>query len=292
MPQHNILSKLESMMPFFSNTEKKLGTFILAHQQDILHMSTSEAAKKSGVSEATVIRFTRKLGLSGYTDFKLTMSAALQHSNEPSSLITDMNPDDSPFEIYKKLAAFTITSIKTTEETLNEKDLEKAVELIYSTHKKHKRIHLTGVGASSTLAAQMQIKLMRLNMTSIFFEDAHLQFESITNIQKDDLLICFTTLGKSVQAYQYIEIANQKKAKVILVTQYGNQKLAARSNVTLFISTVENNLRLASQTAITVQSMLVDTLFLALVLKDLDQIKREVEETRDIFQKFGYYTTP
>ncbi|OCN05824.1 RpiR family transcriptional regulator [Erysipelotrichaceae bacterium MTC7] len=289
MSENNILSKLESMMPFFSNTEKKLGNFILAQPQEILNMSTSEIAQQSQVSEATVIRFTRKLGLNGYTDFKLTLSANLNNSNLNQSIITDMSAKDSPLDIYKKLSAFTIASIKSTEETLNDKELINAVELIHSTHRNQARIYLTGVGASSTLAMQMQVKLMRLNMNSTFFEDSHLQLESLTNITENDLLICFTTLGKSIQAYQYVEIANKKKAKVILITQFGNQKLSSKTDVTLYISSIENNLRLASQTAITVQSMVIDTLFLALALKDLNGITNDVKITNEIFKDFGYY---
>ena len=291
MAKNNMLNKLESMIPFFSATERKLGSFILEQPKDILHMSTSEIAKKSGVSEATVIRFSRKLGANGYTDFKILMSADLNHMTDQDSLMTDMKKDDTPIEIYKKLAAFTITSINTTANTLDNASLKKAVELIYSTHNTNKKIFLTGVGASSTLAAQMQVKLMRLNLTPIFFEDPHLQLESITNMKKDDILICFTTLGKSIQAHQYIDIANRRKAKVILVTQWGNQKLADKSTITLFISSVETNLRLASQTAITVQSMLIDTLFLALALKNIENITNDVKDTKTIFQEFGYYTT-
>lgn len=289
MENHNILSKLESMMPFFSNAEKKLGSFILENPKDVLNMATSEIAKKSGVSEASVIRFTRKLGLNGYTDLKLTISANLQSSSQPS-LLSDMSPKDSPFEIYKKLSAFTITSIQTSEDVLNEEALQKATDLIYQAKLKHKRVYLSGVGASSILASQIQMKLMRLNIPTIFFEDSHLQLESTTYMRKDDLLICFTTLGKSLQINQHIDIANKVKAQVLLITQYGNQKLAEKADVTLFISAVENNLRLTSQTALTVQTMVIDTLFLAIALKDFNHIKKDVEKTKEIFYQLGYYT--
>ena len=153
----------------------------------------------------------------------------------------------------------------------------------------HKRkIYLSGLGASSTLVKQLQIKFMRLNIPVIYYEDVHLQLESNLNMAEDDLLICFTTLGKSVQSHQYINIANQKKAKIILITQYGNQELASKATVTLFVSAVENNLRLASHTALIVQSLIVDTLFLSLALDNLPEIQEGVAEKNRIFSELGY----
>ena len=135
---------------------------------------------------------------------------------------------------------------------------------------------------------QLQIKFMRLNIPVIYYEDVHLQLESNLNMAEDDLLICFTTLGKSVQSHQYINIANQKKAKIILITQYGNQELASKATVTLFVSAVENNLRLASHTALIVQSLIVDTLFLSLALDNLPEIQEGVAEKNRIFSELGY----
>lgn len=289
MARGNIISKIESTLPFLSTTEQKLAKYILENPKKILSMSTKELASHSGVSEATLIRFTRKLDIDGYSNFKLNLSADLAPS--PTSTIPiNMNPNDTPIEIYKKLATFTITSIEATGETLVQKDIEKAVNLIYTTYHNNRRIYLSGIGASSTLARELQIKLMRLNIPVIYYEDTHLQLESNLNMQKNDLFICFTTLGKSIQSHQFIDIANEKKANIILITQYGNHKLADKADVTLFTSSVENNLRLASQTAIIVQSMIIDTLFLALALRDLDKIESDVNDTKKVFEKLGYYS--
>lgn len=288
MQENNLLSKLESMMPFLSNAEQSLGHFILEHSDDILTMSTKELSQKSGVSEATLIRFTKKLGLNGYTEFKLTLSADLA-SNERQAIPVNVTEKDHSLEIYEKLAAFTITSIEATGKTLTSESMDAAVELIYHTYQSGHRIYLSGVGASSVLAQQLRIKLMRLDIPSIFFEDTHLQLESNINMKKDDLLICFTTLAKSVQNHQFIQLANERNAKVILITQFGNQKLADKATVTLYTSCVENNFRLTNQTSIIVQSIIIDTLFLALALKDLPKIVGDVKEAKEIFDQLGYY---
>ncbi|MEE1313592.1 MAG: MurR/RpiR family transcriptional regulator [Lachnospiraceae bacterium] len=291
MQESTLLSKLESSMPFLSNAEQSLGRFILDHPNDILTMSTKELSQNSGVSEATLIRFTRKLGLNGYTEFKLQLSADLA-SNERQGIPVDVTEEDHPLEIYKKLALFTATSIDATSQTLTEDDLTAAVELISNTYQTGHRIYISGMGGTSVVAKELQIKLMRLDIPSIFFEDVHLQLEAISNMKKDDLLICFTALAKSAQNHQYIHIANERSGKVLLITQFGNQRLAEKATITLYTSCIENNFRLTSQTSIIVQSIIIDTLFLSLALKNLPKILQEVEDARTVFTNFGYYDTP
>lgn len=287
----NVISSLESMMPFLSSKEKKLGEYILQHRQEILSLTLKDLSLQAAVSEATVIRFARRLGCEGYSDFKLSLSANLSANfyNENSDLILDkIVSSDTPDVVLKKLSAFVMTSIQSTVDIIDSQELDEAIRLIKETKESGHKIYLSGLGASSTLVKQLQIKFMRLNIPVIYYEDVHLQLESNLNMEEDDLLICFTTLGKSVQSHQYINIANQKKAKIILITQFGNQELANKSTVTLFVSAVENNLRLASHTALIVQSMIVDTLFLSLALEDLPKIQDGVAEKNRIFSELGY----
>jgi DNA-binding MurR/RpiR family transcriptional regulator len=289
MQTTNILSKLKTMMPFLSSTEQKLGQYILDHPADILSMSTKELASNSEVSEATIIRFSRKLDVNGYKELKLQLSADLA-SDDTYNAPVDLSKKDSTLEIYKKLAAFATASIDHTSKTLNEQDLDAAVELICKTVKKRKQIYLNGMGTSSLLAKEFQVKLMRLNIPSVFYEDSHLRLESCSLMKKDDLFICFTALGKSTQNHQLIELAKKRGAHVLLITQYGNTKLAENATITLYTSIIENNLRLISQTSFTVQSIIIDALFLGIALKNYSRIQSEVQETREVFSELGFYT--
>ena len=284
-----ILFKLESTMPFLSNTEQKLGNYILKHSSEVLSMSTKELALASDVSEATTIRFSRILGVDGYKELRLQLSLDLASDGSYYSSPVDVSKEDHTLEIFKKLASFATASINSTAETLDQESLDAAVDLIAQTAQNNHRIYLSGVGTSSILAKEFQVKLMRLNIISIFFEDIHLRMESTSLMNENDLVICFTALGKSIQNQQLIQLANKRHAKVILITQYGNAKLAEKADITLYTSIIENNLRLISQTSFTVQSIIIDALFLGLALKDFSKIKEEVEETKQIFSDFGYY---
>ena len=88
------------------------------------------------VSEATVIRFARKLGCEGYSDFKLSLSANLSANfyNENSDMILDkIMPTDTPDSVLKKLSAFIVTSIQSTTDIIDSQELGKAIKLIRDT---------------------------------------------------------------------------------------------------------------------------------------------------------------
>ena len=141
MKSTQILSKIESTMPFFSKTEKKLGEYILNKPESVIKMSTKELAKACDVSEPTLIRFTRKLGLSGFKDFKLSLSAEIATDQVYKGPV-EVNLNDSALEIYNKLAAYTILSINSTSYTLKDSDFDAVVEEIWTAHNNKKQIFL------------------------------------------------------------------------------------------------------------------------------------------------------
>lgn len=293
MQVKNVIQRLTQMMPFMSEKEKKLGEFILENKHEVLSMTLKEISAKGQASEATVIRFVRKLGCEGYADFKLALSADLSAStkNEKSDLILKtILPTDTPDTVLKKISAFAVTSIQSTVGTVDPKELNLAIQLVKQTHHGHHRIYVSGMGASSTLAKQLVIKFMRLDIPVIYHEDAHIQLEAMTNITEDDLLICITTLGRSVQSHDYVDIANRKNAKVILITQFGNIELAKKATATLYVAAVENNFRFASQTALIVQSLIIDTLFMSLALEEMEELQEKIEEKNQIFEDLRYIT--
>lgn len=289
MESNIFLSKLEASKQFYSESELKVYDFIIENIKAIPSLKLSDLSSKCKVSEATIIRFARKLGFKGFSDFKISLSQNIHNIQEQYDLITDLDTTDSVLTIYKKLVNFSISSMNTTAESINENDFENAVNLIDKISASGKRIFIVGAGASTLLAESLRIKLMRLNIDSIHFSDSHLQLEAMSGIEHGDLLIAFTTLAKTSQTNDCIEIAKNHHARIILITQYANQSLIDKGDIALYFSTIETNLRLASQTAILVQSLIIDAIFLALAVKDFEKIKKNVDNTKKLFDELGYY---
>ena len=288
MATNDLLIKIDSMKPFLSPTELKIANVILENPKEILMLSTKALSAKCKVSEPSLIRFTKKLSLSGFKEFKIKLSASL--GTKPAKTYPmNIEQVESPWEIYKKLSAYIITSINNTIDTLSNAELQKTVDLIEEAHKKNKTIFLSGMGATGLQARNLQVKLMRLDINSVLYDDIHLRLEACTNLKKGDLLICITTLGSAIENYQIIDIAKKNGANIVVITQYGNTKIAEKVDAILYMSATENSSRLVTHAAVAVQNLIIDTIFFSLAFRNYDSIVENVRDTRKIFNEYGHY---
>lgn len=65
-----MLLKIKSMRENLSKAELLVCDYIIEHPEEVIYLSVSELAAKSGVSDATVIRASQKIGSSSYQDLK------------------------------------------------------------------------------------------------------------------------------------------------------------------------------------------------------------------------------
>ena len=79
-------------------SEKKIADWILAHPQDIISLSISDIAGICQIGEATIVRFSRRLGLSGYQELKIAIA---QETVDSSKMLGEqMLPDDSCYDLF------------------------------------------------------------------------------------------------------------------------------------------------------------------------------------------------
>ena len=83
--EQNILQLIESHEKSFSKTERILSQYIRSNPEQMAMLSISDLAKASDVGEATVIRFAKKLGFSGYAEMKKLFKERLSASFSISS---------------------------------------------------------------------------------------------------------------------------------------------------------------------------------------------------------------
>ena len=72
----NVFANISNSYFHLTVSEKKVADYVLAHKTDVQFMSISELAYESGVAEATISRFCRRLKLKGYNAFKLAVAKA------------------------------------------------------------------------------------------------------------------------------------------------------------------------------------------------------------------------
>ena len=76
-----ILKQLDTPKFKTSKSDKQIIEYIKTNTDKIIYMTISEIAKETKIGEATVTRFAKKIGFSGFQDFKVTLAQEISLRN-------------------------------------------------------------------------------------------------------------------------------------------------------------------------------------------------------------------
>ena len=262
-----MLMKIEAMRSGLSKSELLVCDYILAHPDEVIHLSVSELAAKSGISDATVIRASQKIGSSSYQDLKISIAkdivTPLQGVNE------EINADDPAGKVTEKVFQGILHTLDFTYRIQDPGLLEKAADILLRAN----RICIFGLGNSHAIAADIQHKLMRLGLSANAYADNHLQVICANSLKENDVLFAVSHSGSSRDVVHAAEIALRNKANVISLTNVGRSPLADVSTVALHTASNETKYRRVALSSRIAQMAIVDVLYTMIALKKPDTIE-------------------
>lgn len=283
---NGILTKMRQGLKSFRPSEQKIANYILNNPEEAKDLSVIEMAKKSGTSEASVIRFCKTLGLKGYQDLKIAISMSIVNESKKEKILHEIiNADDSPEVILKKMAMGSIQAIQDTCNVINISNLSKAINVIDNCEK----IHLFGVGASSIVALDAQYKFSRINIPTFMFFDHHIQLTTAVHLTDKDVAIGISHTGRTKEIIEVLKIAREKGATTISITQYGKSPIQDVSDIVLFTASVENNFRSGAMASRIAQLHVIDSLFIGVACKRYDEVIKHLEITREALEDRKYH---
>ena len=126
---------LDTMTGEYNNLTKsgrKAADYIFAHRVEAQYMSITALAEECGAAEATISRFCRTLGFSGYNDFKLALAKAsgAPAADDEVGIYGKVLPEDSITDMCKKLYATNVAAIGQTLAQIDEENVGRAVKYL------------------------------------------------------------------------------------------------------------------------------------------------------------------
>jgi len=185
-----------------------------------------ETIKKNvAVGDATIVRFSRKLGFSGFNDLKIDLA-----KNELAE-----NNVDSSHDYYDDIADHLITTIKDTASLIDPDDLNTAIQMITNCHK----LYIFGVGHSGEIGKDFSKMLLRVGLIVQAETDPHFQAQMAAMMSENDLVIGISLSGETKDTYDSLQLAQASGAKVISITNNSLSSIAQISDITLRTSIEE-----------------------------------------------------
>ena len=257
-----LLLKIRSGFEEMSGAEKRIAENILKHPRDIVHLSITELAERSSVSDATVVRFCRRrLGMQGYQEMKVALAQDLVSPIE--RIHEEVGEDDNEADVLSKVFAGTMHALEYTLRIIDKRQFKLAVDAIAAAG----MIHIYGCGNSAAIAMDMQHKLMRLGLHATAYSDSHMQCIAATSLGQGDVCIAISHSGSSKDIVDAAFLAKKRGAVIICMTGIGRSPLADMADIRLDAASKETSYHIVALSSRIGQYTIIDSLYSALAVR-------------------------
>lgn len=275
----NILLKLREIRSSLTPIEKVIADYILENTFDIPHMSVKELSRITKTSDASVMRFCKTLGYSGYRDFIVSISSALgSRDDDRQNQYTDIRPGDDLHTIIQNISLNNCKSIEDTLKMLNEKDVEKTIKLLRSAN----RILFMGVGASGVVSVDAEQKFSRINKICHAYTEGHGMLTACTLLNAGDVALFISNSGDTRDILDSAEIAKKSGASIVAITKFSKNELAEMADIVLYISTPEITMRSGAMGSRIAMLNIIDILYAGVASAEYENVKKYIIKTHNV----------
>ena len=225
------LLQAQLMYNDMGRSEKRVADWLFSHPGEVLPYSITDLASKCDSSEATIVRFSKRLGCSGYQELKITLA----QEHEKKVIVPTITSADDCFSIFEKVCNDAYMSLERTKKTLSAESMTKAAKVISDA----RRVVLIGLGASAQVAEDASNKLLRAGSNSSAYSDTHMQMIAVSQLVKGDVVIGISQSGSSKDVVESMKMARSRGATTISITSKERSPIARQSDILLLTDTEE-----------------------------------------------------
>ena len=281
----SVISKMKEMQSELTAKEKKISKYILQHLDKIVYMNTYQIADKCKVSQASVVRFAKKLGYSGFPEFKISFGRDMGRRDVEEKInfiYEDIQETDELDDLIKKIVYANSNIIQDTYSILDTNTVKEAVEII----KNARKIFILGAGYSGIVAKDFHYKLGELGMNSICEADYHIQLASISTLNENDVVFVISQGGKTVDIYNLVKEAKKRKAKIISVTQMSSNPIRDLADIKISTIMEKNNFRSTALSSRIAQLTIIDIIYVALITENKELAEKYIGDAMKLVSDF------
>jgi DNA-binding MurR/RpiR family transcriptional regulator len=274
---HKIRFSLDKMGP----AEKRIADYLLSHTDEITGLSITELAERCECGDATVVRFSRRLGFEGYQELKIRLAGELSST---SAINAEINKGDDCLDIFSKRINDIINSLKNTESVLDRESLDRAAEAILNSD----RIVIFGLGNSAAIAQDAAHKFLRLGLSAQACCDNHMQAIIASHLKRGSVAIGISHSGSSKDIVEAMRLCKICGATTIGITNYGSSPLTKASDITLFTKSEETKHSILAMSSRIAQLAIFDSIYTYIVFNSNKASQQAIYNTEVALQHKKY----
>lgn len=202
----NPLGVIDRYYDDLNPTDRQVADYIRENPVDTSRFSIDVVANEVGVSKSTLVRFTQKIGFSGYAQFKHDLANFL--------LSHQTSEDDQPTSAIARITDTYAEYIRQMGNSLDDKDVDALAKLVCESD----RILIAGYDRAYHSAAQLSSRLMNVAVRSQATSDLGMLHNSYDLYTEDDLLVLFTVADGTKRFATHVPAIKESSIKTACVT--------------------------------------------------------------------------
>ncbi len=207
-----------------SNKEKIIADYFLNHPEIAVSNTITQISGEIAISNATIVRFVRKIGFRSYSEFKISLARETTEE-EPQYEQNEHDPISTAINN-------TLIAIEESKQAFNPKSFNIASELI----SKADMIYCFGVGGNSVLAFDFYHRFINTGIPCHFNFDFHTQLMLASQTKKNDIAILFDYTGLDKDMLDIAKELTLKGCPIITITCNKKAPINTYSTEQLYVS--------------------------------------------------------
>lgn len=273
-----LLDSIRNRLDTLSKSEHKVALAVLAKPELTIAENISALARSAQVSEPTVVRFCRTLGLDGWHEFKLKLAQSLALA--PKLGDSAMRQDDLMVDLVDKICNRSVNALLDLRSSLNVHRVEQALAVLSRASK----IEFYGQGSSGIIAMDAQHKFFRSGVPTVAYSDPHIHSISAALLKPGDVVVAISQRGHNTALLRSVMLAKKAGAAVVVLAPSGTP-LSEAATVPVDIDLAFETDPYTPITARLAYLVVIDILAVGLALQKGPAFRRKMLHAQKALQK-------
>lgn len=228
-----------------NENEKYIAQYILSNTQECQNIPIVELAEKTLTSKSSILRFTKKLGFSGFSEFKYFLKDTISYKNVTEDLFKTMEED-----FYQTSKLFKQQSLK---------------EILTVFHEAN-RIYVYGSGWGQRNALDTFCRsLVPIGKYPILIESEKELELSLSQMNKSDMVIILSLSGNNKPANSILKTIKLIEVPLLSITELSSNRLANIADYNLYFHSTQSTIPIADSYSLLSMFQVMDMLYRAYV---------------------------
>lgn len=282
-----IQSRIQSVREQLPPSMRRVGDAVLADPRRVLNGSISDLGAAASTSETTVVRFCRRLDLAGYAELRLTLAGELATEQARRRDLGQRHGEDLPAsngldDVVTDIASAEMAGIEETASALDRDILQQVVDAVAAAN----QVIMHGLGASSSVAGDLERKLQRIGRVARAMADTHDALAVAALMTSSQVALGISHNGVTEEVAAFLERARRTGATTVAITNSRSGPVVSAADLVLRTTVRESAYRSGAMASRSAQLLVVDCVFVALAQMSREETVRALSATYETIEDY------